>query len=70
MAKILDFTGETTVDLPAKTVLEGAIKQDLDIVLVIGVCKDGQHYYAGSTSSAGEMLLLVEIFKSKVILDI
>lgn len=70
MAKILDFTGETTADIPTKTVLEGAIEQDLNTVLVIGFCKDGQYYYAASTSSAGEMLLLVEIFKSKVILNV
>lgn len=63
MAKVLDFTGGTTVDIPPNKVLKGAIEQDLASVLVIGEDKKGDLYIAGSTSNVPEILFLLERFK-------
>lgn len=58
--KITHLPTITTLPIPPKGVLEVAIENDLEEVLVIGVCKGGILYTACSTAEIGEMLLLME----------
>lgn len=67
MGDVLKFTGTTVLDTPAADVLGAAIEADLDMVFVLGVRRDGQPYYAGSTSRVGDAFILFEKFKRDVI---
>lgn len=53
----------TTLDLPPERVLSAAIKADLDTVLVIGIDKEGEPYFAGSTSYRPDILWHLEMAK-------
>lgn len=53
----------TTLEIAPDKVLKAAI-DNLDIVIVIGVERDGKDYFASSTGDAKEMLWLVERFKT------
>lgn len=60
MADVVDFTGETVLDIPAEKVLDSA--KHLDHVLVLGW--DGDDFYcASSKSSINENNLLLDIAK-------
>ncbi len=53
----------TTLDVPADNVLSGALGE-LSQVIVIGVDKDGEEYFASSTAFKPELLWRVERFKN------
>lgn len=59
---VVDFTGKTMVPMEPSKVLDGAKRQELDYVLVIG-SKDGRIYEASSSSDMPTALWLVEQFK-------
>jgi hypothetical protein len=56
----------TRLDIDPDKVLDKA-KGKLDKVLVIGVCTDGDDYCAASTGKKGDLLLMIELFKAKLI---
>jgi hypothetical protein len=62
MAEIVQFPGYTRNDIDPDSVLEGA-KGELNCVLVLGSCPDGDDWVASSTSNKAELLLMVEQFK-------
>lgn len=47
---VIDFPGGTTVDIPAEKILKAAIEADLGDCVVMGWTKDGNEYFAGTTS--------------------
>lgn len=55
------FTGETKVDLPVDTILDGAKNGDLESAIVIGVgAKDDEiHIYSTSSAKANMLGLLL-----------
>jgi len=57
----------TTLDISPERVLDGALKADLDTVLVIGWDKEDRFYASGSTGGIGDLLLLLEIFKRELL---
>jgi len=65
---VVHFTGATKLDIPALTVLQAAIDNDLEDVVIIGYRKDGEGYYASSMADGAQVLWLVESFK-KVLLE-
>lgn len=47
--------------------LQGAIESDLDMALVIGIDKGGDLFVSSSTADAAFMLLMVELFKKRLL---
>jgi hypothetical protein len=62
MGKVIPFKGKTMVDIPPSQILEAAPK-DLLYVLVIGIDKDGERYYASSESDLGRAFYEMEKLK-------
>lgn len=65
-AKILNFTGDTVVDLEPNVIL-GAACDKLDAALILGWTVDGDLYLATTTSQIGEMLVLLERAKQVIL---
>lgn len=63
MGDVIDFEGMTLNDVPVNNVLNGALKVNLERVIIIGLTQDGIPYYAASNGHDGENLLMVEKFK-------
>lgn len=59
---VVDFTGDTTLPVDPNKVLKSAMDQ-LDYVILVGVDKEGEYWFAASHSDVGDNLLLVERFK-------
>lgn len=49
---VIRFPGASTVDIPAESILKDAIEAGLTDVVVMGWTKDGDEYFAGTTSDA------------------
>lgn len=60
MGDVVILPCDTTLPLPPERVLEGAIKADLEDVLIVGKDKDGKLYVACSQSAYAEVILLLE----------
>lgn len=54
--ELVPFPGNTTLDIPPSDVLEGALEQGLEDVIVIGFKEDGALYLA---SSSGDLLRIL-----------
>lgn len=65
-AKIYDFSGLTYADLPPDLILEAAVGQ-LKETLVIGYDNDGKLYIASSSSSNPKILWLLEMAKKRLL---
>ena len=66
-AKIIQFTGITTLDLPPDVVLESA-KGELEGVVIIGFRKDDDGIYtASSYADGGTVLWLLEKLKLQLL---
>lgn len=66
-AEIYDFTGVTTLDVPAERVLAAALGNDLQSVVVMGYREDGSEYFASSMADGGAVLWLMERMKKQLI---
>ncbi len=64
-AKIFQFDGKTTNELPSDQVIEAAVGI-LDSVLLIGWHKDGTFYTAASGPSIPEALMMLELCKKRL----
>ena len=64
---ILTFDGETTEEIPCDRVLEAAVGQ-LEEVLIIGRHADGNIYIASSAADLQRILWNIEIAKKEIIL--
>lgn len=67
MSNVVELNVVTTVDIPPKKILDGAIQADLETAIVVGLDAEGELYFAGSTADAGTILWLFELAK-KVLL--
>ena len=65
-AKVYAFDGLTKYDIDSDFVLEAA-KGKMENVWVLGIDKDGEEYFASSTGDLGDALLIVELFKKRII---
>lgn len=66
-AEIILFSGITTLDLPADRLLEAALKQNLDKVVILGYLPDGEEYFASSIADGGSVLWLMEKLKKRLL---
>lgn len=66
-ADVIDFTGITTLDIDPDRILQSAIGQ-MEQVVVIGWDKDGQEYFSSSVSDAGAVLWHIERAKLNLLL--
>jgi hypothetical protein len=65
-SNVVEFNGSTTLDMPPDKVLQGAMGQLTDVV-VIGYDKDGKFYIATSTGGLGDLLLLVKLAERSIL---
>lgn len=66
-AKIIPFTGITSLDLNPDQILEQS-KGKLEGVVILGVLEDGEGtYFASSYADGGTVLWLLEILKLKLL---
>lgn len=57
----------TKLDLPATRILEAAIEEELESVLVVGWTKEKEIYTASSLADGGDILWLIEKFKQRLL---
>ncbi len=65
MSNVIPIGGYTRLDIDPDKVLDGA-KENLETVLVLGDCEDGEFYCAASTSDKNKLLFMIELFKFKL----
>lgn len=63
---VVQFTGQTTLDTPADTVLAAAAGQ-MRRVVVIGETNDGDNWYSANTSDLPALLWLIEWAKMQTL---
>lgn len=63
MTNVVTLKTITTLPLRSETVLQAAIDNEIQDVIVIGRGQDGNGYYASANADAGDMLWLMERFK-------
>lgn len=64
---IIEFPGETRLDLPAEKVLNAALESNLESVIVVGWKEDGDMYLAGSAGDVMETIASLEIAKAALV---
>ena len=67
MGDVIKLQNVTRLDLPPEDVLEAALKQEFDGVVVLGLQSDGEEYFASSLGDVGTVLWLVERFKKQLL---
>lgn len=63
---VVDFGGITTLDIDPERVLKAAIGQ-LESVIIIGITKDGEEYFASSVANGPSVLWDLERAKLKLL---
>ena len=63
LSKVIDFTGISKLDVPSDKILDSA-KGQLESVVLFGWDKNGEEYLASNLAHSGEILWLLERFKS------
>jgi len=66
MADIIQFDGTTRLDIPADKILQAAIGK-MEKVLIAGIDKDGEEYFASSMADGGDCLWYIERFKKQLL---
>lgn len=66
MSNVVEFTGITTLDIPADRILATAQGAGLKDVLVIGYRDDGSFHFASSVADGGDVLWLLELTKRRL----
>lgn len=66
MAKIVPFTGITTLDLNPDIILEN-LKGRLEGFVVMGWDKDNEEFFASTYADGGTVLWLIERCKTKLL---
>lgn len=57
----------TSLDCPAERILQDALDEGLETVVVVGYDADGNEYFASSVASGGTALWLMERAKLKLL---
>jgi hypothetical protein len=68
MAKVVPFTGITTLDLNPDITLEN-LKGKLEGFVVMGYDKDNEEFFASTYADGGVVLWLMERFKIQLLED-
>jgi hypothetical protein len=66
---VIQLSVPTTLDIPPERVLEGALKADLNMVLVLGWTEAGEMYASCSSGNIPEIVFLLEKMKMEVLRD-
>ena len=66
MGDVVEFNGVTSLDIPPDRLLEKAIGK-MDRVVIIGIDKDGEKYFASSVADGGTVLWDIERAKLKLL---
>lgn len=66
MSNVIDFNGQTVLDINPDKVLSSAIGE-LEGCVIIGYTKDGYEYFASSYGNQETQLWLCERFKKQVL---
>ena len=64
---VVAFNGNTRIDQPPPEILEKAKDWGMSRCLIVGIDDDGEFHFGGSFSDAGEMVLLLEEAKRRVL---
>ena len=65
--KVIRLDTITTLDLPPKLVVEGALEEDFKDVVIMGLLESGEAYYATNIANVGNVLLILERFKLAIL---
>ena len=57
----------TTLDIPVEKVLNGALKAELDVVILVGSTSEGELYFASSSGDETKVLWLIEKAKKDLL---
>ena len=70
-ANVASLDVVTSHDIPVAKILAGAHARDLDVVVVVGLAKDGNEYFASSCADGAEVIyhLTRGIFKMNMMVD-
>jgi len=60
MAKVIELSGVTSLDIPAERVLRKALETGMEKVVILGFTEDGMEYFASSVSDGGDVLWLLK----------
>ena len=63
---VIPFGGITRLDIDPDLVLKGAVGK-LECVVIVGMGKDGQEYFAASVADGADALWYLERFKKKLL---
>ena len=69
MGEVVSLDVQTSLDIPADKVLQGALDAEIATAVVIGWDKDDNFYFASSDASIGEILLLLELAKKRLLVE-
>jgi hypothetical protein len=69
MTEIIDFPGETRLDLDPEKVLDAAHGKGFESVTIIGWKEDGEMYLAGSAGDVLQTIASLDIAKAALIRD-
>lgn len=64
---VIDFTGETLLDIVPEKILKAALAADLDCVVVVGSKKDGSLYLASGPAELNVTYWLLSVARKNVI---
>lgn len=67
MAEIVFLPCVTTHNLPPDRVLEGALREELEGVVVLGFTKQAEPYFASSYADGGDVMWLMELCKAELL---
>lgn len=67
MGEVVTLNTQTTLDIPVSKVLEGA--QDLESVVLVGLTKDGEIYFASSGGDGPSINWLLDHAKLRLLSD-
>lgn len=66
-AEIIQWRGDTKLDVPVENVLQGAQEANLDDVVVLGLDARGGVYFASTYGAAPDTLWLLERCRKRLI---
>lgn len=64
---VISFRGISSLDLNPNRVLQEAINDDLQYVVIMGFRKDGSEYFKTSVADGGDVLWIMERSKLKLL---
>ena len=67
MGDVVELPVITKLAIPVKRILTRAQKADLDLVIVIGVTKEGELYFCASEANGGDNLWWIEKAKKALL---